>query len=109
MRVAVIIAIVATACSTRAPKTYDSMLRARLAESTCRRTCPLGDPIDPVEPQAEHILDDCCTDPMGLTWASCAWNASGRYMTAPELMATSRLGGSCGTDGYPDCPVGSAQ
>ena len=81
------------------------MLHARLASPGCKRLCPVGGYLDPVEPQAARVLEDCCYDPMGLTWASCAWNASGRYMTVPELMAPARLGGSCGTDGYPDCPT----
>jgi hypothetical protein len=41
----------------------------------CRRPCPPdGGYLTPVEPQAAHILDDCCYDSTGDTWSSCAWN-----------------------------------
>ena len=99
---ALLVALVACGAAQQ-PKTPASMLAFRLQDSECRRTCPIGEYLPPVEPQDEHVLDDCCTDPFGLTWSSCAWNSSGRHMTRAELMDPKRLGDSCGGDGLPDC------
>lgn len=96
-----LVLILLFACSTPEPKTPASMLAYRLSHAGCKRVCPVGERIEPIEPQADHILDDCCVDPNGLGWASCAWNGTGRFMTREQLLAAP-LGG-CGGPGYPDC------
>ena len=73
----------------------------RLTHADCRRSCPVGQEIAPVESQAQHILDDCCTDPDGLSWTSCAWNREGRYLTLDQLLSQSLNG--CGSPGFPEC------
>ena len=68
-------------------------------------TSEIGKEIVPIEPQAEHILEDCCMDVAGLGWASCAWNASGRFMSRDQLMDPIRITSTgCGGPGWPDCP-----
>lgn len=103
-RLAFLLAVLA-GCGSPPPKTYESMLAARLASPGCKRACPVGERIEPVEPQAERILDDCCYDPGGITWSACAWNSSGRRMSLAELVAPGRFAAmeDCGTDGWPDC------
>ena len=98
-----VLAIV-TAC-TEPPKTYESMLAWRLKNPDCQRRCPTGRWLQPVEPQATHILEDCCDDEGGVSWASCAWNVSGRFMTSSQLTSPARFAtfGNCGTPGWPDC------
>jgi hypothetical protein len=46
---------------------------------SCRRACPPGERLTAVEPQAEHVDEDCCVDltaddPNLATYSSCAWN-----------------------------------
>lgn len=102
---ALFIVCVVAACSSSPPKTYESMLHARLASPGCKRACPVGGHLDPVEPQATHVLEDCCYDPGGIEWSSCAWNSSGSRMSLAELVAPERFAAmeDCGTDGWPDC------
>ena len=100
----IITGLILYGCSERfTPKTEASMLAWRLAHPDCARACPLGQLLQPVEPQSEHITEDCCNDPYGLSWASCAWNIEGRFLTREQLMRPSRYAGDCGSPGFPDC------
>jgi hypothetical protein len=82
------------------------MLRARLTDpGRCMRTCPMDAEITPIEPQAEHILEDCCMDENGIGWSSCAWNVSGRGMSRAQIMDPARVATGCGGPGWPDCPA----
>ena len=82
------------------PKTADSMRAYRVSHSRCRRMCPVGQSIDDLDNHKDPLAD-CCVDPNGIGWSSCAWNGSGQYMTWKQLMAAPLPG--CGGDGYPDC------
>lgn len=83
------------------------MLAYRLANGGCKRTCPVGRYLDPFVTSVHQAFDrdavlaDCCIDPNGLGWSSCAWNSSGRFATREQLLAAPLNG--CGGDGYPDC------
>lgn len=102
---ALLLALLCACCSRPASKTPESMLAHRLSAATCARVCPVGRYLAPVpeEPGNAHTLDDCCVDPFGLTWSSCAWDAAGQHLTRAELMDPARLDGFCGGDEFPDC------
>lgn len=75
----IIVTLFLVACSTQSPHTPQSERQARLRYSPgdCLRTCPTGKYLSPIEPQATHILEDCCKDSDGIGWGSCAWNMCG--------------------------------
>jgi len=98
----IVVALLA-ACGAPSPKTYAQAMQDRLAHPACARTCPLGQHLDPVEPVADRVLADCCNDPIGLTWSSCAWNSAGRYASFADLTAETRISSvGCGA-GLPAC------
>lgn len=93
-----IIAMLAASCEhAEPPKTPESMLAYRQHHglAVCGMECPIGEVID------TPTKADCCVDPNGTTWSTCAWNGAGRFATREQL-ASAPLHG-CGGEGYPDC------
>lgn len=107
--VAILAAVTIAACaSAPAPHTPESERAARIASATCKRQCPVGRDLASVGPQADHILEDCCVDPEGLGWSSCAWNGCGRDEACRRDHDATVLAATCGGDGARACGTGGA-
>ena len=99
----VIFVMLFAACASDPPKTYASMLWHRLHDpGGCRRSCPVGETISQID-QGHDFDADCCKDPAGVSWTSCAWNADGKRMTLQQLVDPVRIAS------FTDCGGGSSQ